>query len=308
MTAIPESVATYHRVASNEAIAIYVAGMAPAPLAAEWRLVTRSVRKEILRTLIATSGLRDIYGALTTSGSHALVLRHIFAPPISQDQLKLIAPLFPKQSEKKGSKLAKAAAQQFADAFADRRGRFLTPWLDTNHSPTRRQTKRLIDTVTPMIGSQIFNTVRRNRLSDEQERAIEVLLAAKGWTKAPSMVVRSPADIVSSHYMRKTKCQSSATATKEVDIACGLTPTLILAMECKVSNDGTNSVKRVSDVMDKVKAWKDNWGNFIQTAALLQGVILYKDVARMLTSDVQVFWSHDLQPLSDWLDSNVHAP
>lgn len=305
MTVIPEAIATYHRDASNQAIEIYVAGMAPGPLAAEWRLVTRSVRKEMLRALIATNGLRDIYGALTTSGSHALVLRHIFAPPISQDQLKLIAPLFPKQCEKKGTKLSKAAAQQFADAFADRRDRFLTPWLDTNQTPTKRQLKRLIDTVTPMISSQIFNTVRRNRLSDEQERAIEALLAVKGWTKAPSMIVRSPADLAPSHYMRKTKCQSSATATKEVDIACGLTPTLILAMECKVSNDATNSVKRVSDVMDKVKAWKDNWGNFIQTAALLQGVVLYKDVTRMLNSDVQVFWSHDLQPFSDWLDANL---
>ena len=305
MTTIPDSVAVYHSDASKKAIEIYVAGMAPGPLAMEWRLVTRSVRKEILRAMIATNYLRDIYGALTTSGRHVLVLRHIFAPPISQDQLKLIAPLYPKQSEKKGSKLSKAAAQQFSDAFVDRRDRFLTPWLETNLNPTKQQIKRLIDTVTPMISSQIFNTVRRNRLSDEQECAVESLLSAKGWKKAPAMVVKSPADIAPLTYMRKTKCKSSTTATKEVDIACGITTNLILAMECKVSNDATNSVKRVSDVIDKVKAWKDNLGNFIQTAALLQGVISYKDVVRLLDIDVEVFWSHDLQPLADWLDSHA---
>ena len=305
MTTIPDSVAIYHSDASKKAIEIYVAGMAPGPLATEWRLVTRSVRKEILRALIATNFLRDIYGPLTISGRHVLVLRHIFAPPISQDQLKLIAPLYPKQSEKKGSKLSKAAAQQFSNAFANRRDRFLTPWLETNLPPTKQQVKRLIDTVTPMISSQIFNTVRRNRLSDEQECAVEALLSAKGWTKATAMVVTSPADISPLTYMRKTKCKSSTSATKEVDIACGITPNLILAMECKVSNDATNSVKRVSDVIDKVKAWKDNWGNFIQTAALLQGVISYKDVVRLLNIDVEVFWSHDLQPLANWLDDHT---
>lgn len=305
MTTIPNSVAIYHSDASKKAIEIYVAGMAPGPLATEWRLVTRSVRKEILRALIATNFLRDIYGPLTISGRHVLVLRHIFAPPISQDQLKLIAPLYPKQSEKKGSKLSKAAAQQFSNAFANRRDRFLTPWLETKLPPTKQQVKRLIDTVTPMISSQIFNTVRRNRLSDEQECAVEALLSAKGWTKAPAMVVTSPADISPLTYMRKTKCKSSTSATKEVDIACGITANLILAMECKVSNDATNSVKRVSDVIDKVKAWKDNWGNFIQTAALLQGVISYKDVVRLLNIDVEVFWSHDLQPLANWLDDHT---
>ncbi|MGY4397202.1 hypothetical protein ACVWZA_002393 [Sphingomonas sp. UYAg733] len=305
MTSTSDTTAAYHLAASNRAIEIYIAGLAPEPLALEWRQVTRSVRREIIRTLLETNYLRDVYGVLTTSGRHILVLRHLFAPPISQDQLKLVAPLYPKQAEKKKSKLSKAAAQQFADAFYARRDHYLTPWLDTNHNPTRSQVKRIIDTLTPMISSQIFNTVRRNRMSDEQELALENLLISKGWSKLPSVTLESPSDLRSLHYMRKTKCRSSKTATKEVDIACGITPKLILAMECKVSNDGTNSVKRVNDVMDKVKSWNDTWATFIQTAALLQGVVLYKDVARMLNGGVKVFWSHDLSELSDWLDKEV---
>lgn len=303
MSSIAAATQTYHQEASRRAIDIYIEGMAPEPLASEWRQVTRGVHKEILRTLIATDFLRDIYSPLTQSGRHLLVLRHLFAPPISQDQLKLIAPLYPKGAEKNWTRVRKAPAEQFAAAFSQRRDRFLTAWLDTNSPPTKRQIKRVIDAVSPMIGSQIFNTMRRNRLSDEQEQAVEALLQLKGWSKAPSRTIESPADLPPRHFMRKTKCRSSKTATKEVDIACGVTPRLILAMECKVSNDGTNSVKRVNDVMDKVKAWKETWGDFIQTAALLQGVILYKDVARMLASDVEVFWSHDLGPFADWLEA-----
>lgn len=295
----------YHQQACADAMHIYIAGLAPAPLAHEWRQVVRGVRKDILRALYATNFLRDIYGALTTSGRHLLVLRHLFAPPISQDQLKLVAPLYPKSAEKTWKRLSDAAALEFANEFQARRDVFLTPWLAGNANPTRRQIKRVVDTLTPMISSQIFNTVRRNRLSDEQEAAVETMLGGKGWPRVASATVSSPADIAPAHYMRKTRCVASASgATKEVDIACGVRTTLLLAMECKVSNDATNSVKRVSDVLDKAKSWQTHWGHFIQTAALLQGVIAYKDVARLLEANVRVFWSHDLQALSDWLDAN----
>lgn len=301
MKDIAPEVAAYHLDQSKSAMDIYVSGMAPEPLAREWRQVTRAVRKEILRTIIDTNGLRDVYGTLINTGRHLLVLRHLFAPPISQDQLKLIAPLYPKGAEKKGSRLTKAAAKQFSDEFLNRRDKFLTSWLTTNSKPTRAQLKRLLDTVTPMISSQIFNTVRRNRLSDEQELAVEKALQAAGWSRVSSTTLESPGDIMPDSYMRKARCRSSKTATKEVDIACGINAKLIMAMECKVSNDGTNSVKRVNDVMDKVKSWNDTWASFIQTAALLQGVVLYKDVARMLSNDVEVFWSHDLDRLVEWL-------
>jgi hypothetical protein len=298
------NVSTYHLAQSQKAVQIYVAGMAPGPLADEWRQVCKIVRREILRTLIETKGLRDLQSSLTKTGRHLLVLRHLFAPPISQDQLKLVLPSYPKGAEKNQTRLSKAAADDFAAAFAARRDPGLTAWLDTNSNPSRRQIKKVLHTLTPMISSQIFNTVRRNRLSDEQEKAVEALLASKGWTKAPSATVNNTSDLASKHFMRKTRCKTR-TATKEVDIACGVNPSLIMAMECKVSNDATNSVKRVSDVMDKTKAWNDQWGGFIQTAALLQGVVAYKDVARLLDSNVLVFWSHDLQPLADWLDANA---
>ncbi|TCP93736.1 XamI restriction endonuclease [Sphingomonas sp. PP-CE-1A-559] len=302
MNAIDPEVAAYHLQQSKRATEIYVSGMAPEPLALEWRQVTRTVRKAILRTIIDTNGLRDVYGTLTQTGKHILVLRHLFAPPISQDQLKLVAPLYPKGAEKQGSRLSQAAAQQFAEQFSNRRDKFLTPWLNSNAMPTRQQVKRLLDTVTPMISSQIFNTVRRNRLSDEQELAVEQVLQASGWGRVMSTTLESPSDVPAKSYMRKTRCRSSKTATKEVDIACGVDSKLILAMECKVSNDATNSVKRVNDVMDKVKSWNDTWASFIQTAALFQGVVLYKDVARMLSSEVEVFWSHDLDRFVKWLE------
>lgn len=295
----------YHQAASDEAKEIYIAGLAPAPLAEEWRQVCRQVRRSILRALIDTNGLRDIEAALIRSGRPLLVLRHLFAPPISQDQMKLALPSYPKSAEIKGSRVSVKAAKEFSAAFSERRDRSLTGWLSTNSDPSRRQIRKILHTLTPMISSQIFNTARRNRLADEQEKAVEVFLAAKGWDKARSIPISGPSDILPKTYMRKTRCQSSPTAKKEVDIACGIKSNLIMAMECKVSNDATNSVKRIHDVTDKTKSWAIQWGNMIQTAAMLQGVIAYKDVKQLLDQNVLVFWSHDLEPLGIWLESHT---
>ncbi len=104
--------------------------------------------------------------------------------------------------------------------------------------------------------------------------------------------------------MHKTRF-ATKTTPQEVDIACGLGETVVLAMECKVTNDHTNSVKRVNDVLKKATAWQEHWGSFVRTAALLQGVIAYKDVRRLLANKVDVFWSHRLGDFEDWLDENV---
>ena len=104
--------------------------------------------------------------------------------------------------------------------------------------------------------------------------------------------------------MHKTRFVSGPNENQEVDIACGLRGTVVLAVECKVTNDVTNSVKRINDVLKKAAAWRSHWGSFIVSAAVLQGVIKFGDVKRLLDAGVEVFWAHQLDLFSDWLDSH----
>ena len=106
--------------------------------------------------------------------------------------------------------------------------------------------------------------------------------------------------------MHKTRFASGPTENQEVDIACGLGATIVLAMECKVTNDTTNSVKRVNDVLKKASAWKSHWGVFVKPAALLQGVIKMSDVQRLLDANVEVFWAHRLDLFEQWIESNTN--
>ena len=102
--------------------------------------------------------------------------------------------------------------------------------------------------------------------------------------------------------MHKARFASGLTGRAEVDIALGLKDAVVLALECKVTNDETNSVKRINDVSKKAQAWRAHWGNFVQPAALLEGVIKMSDVKRLLEEDIHVFWSHRLDLFEGWIN------
>jgi hypothetical protein len=157
--------------------------------------------------------------------------------------------------------------------------------------------------IAPIIAGQIVATARRSRLSMKQEQAVVTMLHSMGWARLPSKMIDERADVPSKHFMHKTRFSTSQKSSQEVDIACGLDKSVVLAMECKVTNDETNSVKRINDVLKKASAWKGHWGNFVRTAALLEGVIAPKDVDRLLDEGVEVFWSHDLDAFKDWLEA-----
>lgn len=293
--------------AANAVVAkqLFVVSKTPSTDMADWAAALRVARAEIAKTLRASAYLTNVSGALELTGAHSLVLRSLTAPPISQDQFLLICPAWSKTSEKKGTRVRPAAAAAIALAFHARRARPLTAWLDAGRAPVTQELRRLFWAVAPLIASQQLQTIQRNRAASAQEGAVVAMLDRKGWTKLAAKRLDTLGALPFMHYSHKTKFATKSLTPQEVDLALGLQGTVVLAMECKVSNDGTNSIKRVNDVIKKATAWKAHWGGFVKTAALLQGVIEPKDVYRLLDDDIEVFWSHDLGAFETWLDAYV---
>ena len=228
----------------------------------------------------------------------------MFGPPISQDQFSLICPDYNKGWEKPGRKVPEEKAKSVADAVEKLLDQRITRWTVTGRKPSMLELRILISTVAPMLSLQSVATVRRNRYSASQEGAVINLLTHMGWSQISSGLVEQSATLPSGHFMHKTKF-ATKTRPQEVDIACGLGKSVVLAMECKVTNDRTNSVKRVNDILKKATAWQEHWGSFVRTAALLQGVVADKDVQRLQAANVNVFWSHDLDRFQKWLEANL---
>lgn len=305
MTVPPEIVA-HHRREAAVAEANYVAGLTASDTASDWHTANVRARREVIAALRHSAYLSDMSAAIQASGAHIRVFRHILAPPISQDQFKLLCPSYPKAAENSGRAVDVGVADTVAAAIGLARNKKMTRWLERGGLPRPIELRELMHAVSPLLSQQILATVRRNRLSAEQEGAVLTLLQSKGWTRMTSTLIQTLSTVPRGHFMHKTRF-ATGTQPQEVDVACGLGGDVVLAMECKVTNDRLNSVKRINDVLKKASAWQAHYGSFVHTAALLQGVINYQDVHRLLDARVEVFWTHRLEDFGDWLGNHMKA-
>lgn len=294
-----------HEMNAATAKRLYLEALDAEAEAEDWHLALRNARSLVAAALRDSSYLSDISRALQQNGGHMLAFRHFMAPPKSQDQFKLRCSSWSKGSENNSRPVKPDVADKVAVVFDEWRDPAIGRWLARNGKPTRADLRETLLRASTLIAHKGVETQQRNRLANAQEMAVVQLLEAKGWTRLPSSMIDRRAAIAPKHFMHKTRFATKTAAPQEVDIACGLRDSFVVAMECKVTNDETNSVKRVNDVLKKATAWDAHWGSFVETAALLQGVIKAKDVQRLTDGGVQVFWSHDLDKFGEWLDSRL---
>ncbi|MBI3503889.1 MAG: XamI family restriction endonuclease [Proteobacteria bacterium] len=253
--------------------------------------------------LSASRNLTKVKAALEVSGFHTKAFRYMLGPPLSQDQFELHCPVWSKSSEKSGRSLKPEVAAAVAASIVERRDKSLTIWLDEKRAPKEGEVEALRCATIALLALQTMGTAARTKSSATQEGSVIEFLLAKGWKRVAAGEIKSQGTLKKNEFAHKVKC-ATKTEPQEVDIACGLADKVLLAMECKVSNDRTNSIKRINDVLKKARAWKSHWGSFVKTAALLQGVYKASDVNRLTAEGVDVFWSHDLDKFADWLDDN----
>lgn len=285
--------------------ALYLDSQTANEAGADWRFAVRDARRTVAKALRASDFLRDIPAALTASGAHLLAFRQVLAPPISQDQFKLLCREYSKTAENKGRPFSADAAERIAETVSERLDKGVAGWHSRGELPARKELETFLRVAATLIELQKLSTARRKRLAFEQEYAVVSMLEDDGWSKLPSSLIDTRAAVPPKHFMHKTRFATATTTPQEVDIACGLKDSFVVAMECKVTNDETNSVKRINDVLKKASAWRTHWGSFVFTAALLQGVIAPKDVQRLTDAGVLVFWSHDIQAFRDWLATRL---
>lgn len=290
---------------AEKARQLYVSSRNAGSGAEDWHIKLREARRAVAAALRASDYLSDVPGALRENGGHMRVFRHFMAPPTSQDQFRLLCDGWSKGGENNGRPLTPTKALEASSLFMEWRDAAIGKWLKVGRNPTRSEVRATLLRIAPLIASQDLATWKRNQLAYKQEKAVVDLLISKGWTKLPSKLIDTRAAVPAMNFMHKTRFATNTTAPQEVDIACGLKDSYVTAMECKVTNDETNSVKRVNDIIKKAVAWKAHWGSFVETAALLQGVVAPKDVQRLADNGIVVIWSHDLDVFSDWLDART---
>jgi len=224
-------------------------------------------------------------------------LRYLAGPPISDDDLKVLAAANT-TVENKLAKDPKAAAKVFKiiEQIIDPR-RF--PWVAEKRSPTVEEKNIALTASSVLLAAQRVATHRRNDAKQEQEKLVKDYLRALRFSEVKPTKISS----TSEGPKQKEFCGECQLLDRKADIVVRLHNSQLLAIECKVSNSAVNSVKRINnDATAKAEYWITQFGEAqIVPATVLSGVFNVLNLEQAQNRKLTLFWAHDLQKLGDFI-------
>lgn len=222
--------------------------------------------------------------------------RYLPGPPISKDDLEVLAQATLAPSSLSRPEKARVVFKTILEGL-DRR-RF--PWVSEGREPTEAERETAIIASASLIASQRIATERRNEGKTLQEAAVFAALEAAKFKRVPSRPIRTLADAPDPGEF----CGESMLGNRKADIVVRLWDRRVLAIECKVSNSATNSIKRLNnDAAVKAVHWLEQFGTQqMVPAAMLTGVLKLGNLIDAQKNGLTVWWAHDLATMTDWIE------
>lgn len=243
---------------------------------------------------ITDENLADAYGL-----GLGEALRYLAGPPISDDDLQVIADvdsIAPGILKKNPEALRKVfdVIERVIDPH-----RF--PWIAAGIAPTTQQREAALLASSVLLAAQRIATERRNEGKENQETKVKEFLRTLGFTEAPTVAINT---IVKGPQQMQF-CAECQLGERKADVVVRLHDTRLMAIECKVSNSATNSVKRLNnDAAVKAEYWIKQFGTAqVVPAAVLAGVFKVLNLEQAQARGLSLFWSHDLDKLGAFIES-----
>ena len=103
--------------------------------------------------------------------------------------------------------------------------------------------------------------------------------------------------------LRVSSAANAPLGERKADVVVRLHDTRLLAIECKVSNSATNSIKRLNnDAAVKAEYWLKQFGQAqVVPAAVLSGVFKVLNLEQSQQRGLALFWAHDLPRLGEFI-------
>jgi hypothetical protein len=226
-------------------------------------------------------------------------LRYLAGPPISKDDLQVIADV----DSMAAGKLVKdpdsllkiyGVIERVIDPH-----RF--PWVTSGETPTKEQCEAALLASSVLLAGQRLATKRRNDAKKEQEAKVKEFLRGLGFSEVPAVAIST---IVKGPQAMQY-CAECSLGERKADVVVRLHDTRLLAIECKVSNSSTNSIKRLNnDAAVKAEYWIKQFGIAqVVPSAVLSGVFKVLNLEQSQKRGLSLFWSHDLEKLGSFIES-----
>lgn len=170
-------------------------------------------------------------------------------------------------------------------------------WVHEGRPPTLEEREVALKWTASIWAIERLRTRRRMERSQQQQDAVELELIQAGYQKEQAIRnIQFPHHLGAGFFTSEvllggTKC----------DVAVRLRDERLLAIECKVSNDSLNSVKRlIRESGGKAQRWRQAFGEMVIPAVVLAGVYKLRHLVQAQeTYGLTIFWEHDLSQLRE---------
>ena len=259
---------------------------------------TQDVFDTFLEMTVDLTQLSEYAVEILSKDSLCEALRYLPGPPISLDDLKVVAEA-PSLSAK-AIEADEDLAQRIVDTVMMGLDRRRFPWVSENREATAQERASAVLASAAMLASKKVETDRRNEGKEVQEQKARQTLLDHGFKQVPTREVATLGDAPKAGEF----CMESLLGTRKADLIVGLWDRRVLPIECKVSNSATNSIKRLNnDAAAKAEAWKSGFGSIqVLPTAVLSGVFKLRNLEDAQRRGLTLFWAHSLDQLTQFID------
>lgn len=220
-------------------------------------------------------------------------LRYLTAPPVSEDDLRVLADTpFTRSAMLAGG----GRAVSLRDTIFRIIDGFRFPWIADRRNATDDELERAVLATAVLLATRKVETSRRSEANKRQESLVVDALVVAGFKQVPARDIPQP----DAAPTPGTFCGESRFGTTKADFVVRLHDQRILAIECKVSNSAVNSYKRVNhEAANKARTWLNDFGHRTTVpAAVLAGVFKPANLITAQAAGLSLFWAHRLSDLT----------
>jgi hypothetical protein len=255
--------------------------------------------EELLETTLDLSEWDSSALEVLTEPNLLEAFRYIAAPPISEDDLKVLAeaPSLAKGRLKTRPHDVKKLLGVVRSVL-DRR-RFA--WVVERREPTEGEKAAAIMASAALMAASRVQTNRRSLGKRRQEAMVMSNLIDLGLTKVRARPIKTFAQAPTVGQF----CGECLVGGRKADIVVRLWDDRIMPIECKVSNSALNSMKRLNnDAAVKAVVWRRDFGERqVVPTVVLGGVYNLANLLDAQDRGLSLIWAHDLTPLIQWIRS-----
>lgn len=258
----------------------------------------RDAVENILEESVDLSLLAEVVEDYIVDEDKRYALRYLAAPPISDDDLKVLAET---NFSRKALKNDPDAVTRIIQTVMSVHDRWRFPWIGDEREPTVEERLAATIATTSMIAASRTQTYRRNTSKKDQEKQIAAALDRIGFVQVPERTINNLREAPNPGEY----CGETLLGVDKADIVVGLWDNRTLAIEAKVSNSSTNSVKRINkEAAAKATAWIRRFGELqVIPAGVISGVFKVHNLINAQDAGLTIFWAHDLDQLVAFIES-----